>query len=28
VLQLGDIIILMGKKSDIERFCGKFLAEA
>ena len=26
VLELGDIIILMGKKSDIERFCGTFLA--
>ena len=25
-LELGDIIILMGKKSDIERFCGEFAA--
>jgi voltage-gated potassium channel len=28
VLELGDIIILMGKKSDIERFCKEFLANS
>lgn len=28
VLESDDIIILMGKKSDIERFCHEFIARA